>query len=179
MVAISLYRGNMHRVPPDVPRRWLMPTPKISLKDFRTLLHRRSRALSLLPSSSSAAANVTTSAAAEGNTSAVPCSPSQQTLVQDAVLDEVRAAEKPNSSPVDAKGAADGGGGGGEAFAIKVEVEVDDDCDVKAVVQQPVDQVASLIGDEKAAKAVADKEEEKEKDVAVEKPALEVCLFGF
>ncbi|PSR95838.1 Sal-like protein [Actinidia chinensis var. chinensis] len=50
MVAISLYRGNLHRVP-DVPRRWLMPTPKISLKDFRILLNRRSRALSRLHSS--------------------------------------------------------------------------------------------------------------------------------
>lgn len=47
MVAISLYRGNLHRVP-DVPRRWLMPNPKISLKDFRLLLLRRSKALSLL-----------------------------------------------------------------------------------------------------------------------------------
>ncbi|TXG50386.1 hypothetical protein EZV62_022910 [Acer yangbiense] len=45
MVAISLYRGNLHRVP-DVPRRWLMPTPQISLKDFKTLLCRRNRALS-------------------------------------------------------------------------------------------------------------------------------------
>ncbi|KAH7550385.1 hypothetical protein ACOSP7_024333 [Xanthoceras sorbifolium] len=44
MVAISLYRGNLHRVP-DVPRRWLMPTPKISIKDFKTLLYRRNRAL--------------------------------------------------------------------------------------------------------------------------------------
>ncbi|GAB4845563.1 hypothetical protein Ancab_038968 [Ancistrocladus abbreviatus] len=47
MVAISLYRGNLHRVP-DVPRRWLMPTTRFSLKDFRKLLHRRSKALSLL-----------------------------------------------------------------------------------------------------------------------------------
>ncbi|PON61031.1 tRNA (Ile)-lysidine synthase [Parasponia andersonii] len=47
MVAISLYRGNLHRAP-DVPRRWLMPTPQISLKDFRLLLSRRSRALSRL-----------------------------------------------------------------------------------------------------------------------------------
>jgi len=54
MVAISLYRGNMHRVPPDVPRRWLMPKPQISLKDFRTLLLRRSKALSLLPSAAAA-----------------------------------------------------------------------------------------------------------------------------
>ncbi|XP_058782415.1 uncharacterized protein LOC131656843 isoform X2 [Vicia villosa] len=45
MVAISLYRGNLHRTP-DVPRRWLMPNPKISLKDFKSLLARRSKALS-------------------------------------------------------------------------------------------------------------------------------------
>ncbi|XP_027338534.1 uncharacterized protein LOC113852454 isoform X2 [Abrus precatorius] len=47
MVAISLYRGNLHRVA-DVPRQWLMPNPKISLKDFKSLLHRRSKALSRL-----------------------------------------------------------------------------------------------------------------------------------
>lgn len=52
MVAISLYRGNLHRVP-DVPRQWLMPTRKISLKDFRILLNRRSRALSRLQSTAS------------------------------------------------------------------------------------------------------------------------------
>ena len=50
MVEISLYRGNLHRVP-DVPRLWLLPTPKISLKDFRILLNLRSRALSRLHSS--------------------------------------------------------------------------------------------------------------------------------
>lgn len=49
MVAISLYRGNLHRVP-DVPRRWLMPVNSISLKDFRSLLSRRSAALSRLSS---------------------------------------------------------------------------------------------------------------------------------
>ena len=50
MVAISLYRGNLHRVP-DVPRRWLMPKPKISLKDFKSLLARRSKAVSSLRAS--------------------------------------------------------------------------------------------------------------------------------
>ncbi|KAJ7956314.1 tRNA (Ile)-lysidine synthase [Quillaja saponaria] len=49
MVAISLYRGNLHRVP-DVSRRWIMPNPKISLKDFKSLLIRRSKALSRLRS---------------------------------------------------------------------------------------------------------------------------------
>ncbi|KAL3846017.1 hypothetical protein ACJIZ3_003420 [Penstemon smallii] len=50
MVAISLYKGNLHKVP-DVPRLWPAPTPKISLKDFKILLRRRSRALSRLLSS--------------------------------------------------------------------------------------------------------------------------------
>ncbi|KAL3625109.1 Phosphate metabolism transcription protein [Castilleja foliolosa] len=51
MVAISLYKGNLHKVP-DVPRRWTIPPPKISAKTFRILLRRRSRALSRLLSSS-------------------------------------------------------------------------------------------------------------------------------
>lgn len=48
MVSISLYKGNLHKVP-DVPRKWLMPTRQISVKDFKVLLRRRSRALSRLP----------------------------------------------------------------------------------------------------------------------------------
>ncbi|KAK1427166.1 hypothetical protein QVD17_15849 [Tagetes erecta] len=52
MVAISVYKGKLHRVAPDTPREWLMPTRKISLKDFKTLLHRRSTALSRLQSQS-------------------------------------------------------------------------------------------------------------------------------
>ncbi|KAK4781911.1 hypothetical protein SAY86_016013 [Trapa natans] len=45
MVAISMYRGNLHRVP-DVPRRWLMPYRTISKKEFMYLLRHRSLALS-------------------------------------------------------------------------------------------------------------------------------------
>ncbi|CAI9112439.1 OLC1v1012889C1 [Oldenlandia corymbosa var. corymbosa] len=48
MVAISLYRGNLHKVP-DVPRKWLMPAHQLTIKDFKNLLGRRTRALSLLP----------------------------------------------------------------------------------------------------------------------------------
>ncbi|XP_076918005.1 uncharacterized protein LOC143578253 [Bidens hawaiensis] len=44
MVAISVYKGNLHRAA-DSPRQWVMPARKISLKDFKTLLNRRSRAL--------------------------------------------------------------------------------------------------------------------------------------
>ncbi|ESQ45776.1 hypothetical protein EUTSA_v10010485mg [Eutrema salsugineum] len=47
MVAISMYRGNLHKVP-DVPRRWIMPDRNLSVKDFKSLLHRRKRALSRL-----------------------------------------------------------------------------------------------------------------------------------
>ncbi|KAL9434321.1 hypothetical protein AB3S75_029037 [Citrus x aurantiifolia] len=60
MVALSLYRGNLHRVP-DVPRRWLMPAARISFKDFKTLLNRRNRALSRLRQHSLAAGNAITS----------------------------------------------------------------------------------------------------------------------
>ncbi|MED6110062.1 hypothetical protein PIB30_039408 [Stylosanthes scabra] len=59
MVAISLYRGNLHRTP-DLPRRWLMPNPKITLKDFKTLLARRSRALSRLYGTTTTTAATTT-----------------------------------------------------------------------------------------------------------------------
>ncbi|GAA0167458.1 hypothetical protein LIER_22388 [Lithospermum erythrorhizon] len=52
MVAISLYRGNLHKVP-DVPRSWLMPARKISLKDFKTLIRRRNRTLSRLTTTTS------------------------------------------------------------------------------------------------------------------------------
>lgn len=50
MVAISLYKGNLHKVP-DVPRTWLMPQRKISLKDFKTLVRSRNIALSRLETS--------------------------------------------------------------------------------------------------------------------------------
>lgn len=51
MVAISLYRGNLHKVP-DVPRKWLAPPPSLSAKDFKILLHRRNKALARLQSTS-------------------------------------------------------------------------------------------------------------------------------
>ncbi|KAI3454598.1 hypothetical protein Pfo_011261 [Paulownia fortunei] len=68
MVAISLYKGNLHKVP-DVPRRWPRPTPKISLKDFKILLRRRARALSRLRSST---IDVTTNVATTSNPSPAP-----------------------------------------------------------------------------------------------------------
>ncbi|CAN7072913.1 unnamed protein product, partial [Brassica oleracea var. botrytis] len=47
MVAISMYRGNLHKVP-DVPRRWTMPDRNLSYKQFKSLFRRRKRALSHL-----------------------------------------------------------------------------------------------------------------------------------
>lgn len=56
MVAISAYRGKLHKVP-DVPRKWVIPTPSISPKDFKLLLLRRSKALALLHSPSTSNPN--------------------------------------------------------------------------------------------------------------------------
>ncbi|KAL8139857.1 hypothetical protein V2J09_005878 [Rumex salicifolius] len=72
MVAISLYRGNLHRVE-DVPRRWVMPRPGISIKDFRGLLRRRSKALSLLNSRPALASTSNPSTTSNGNPP--PCLP--------------------------------------------------------------------------------------------------------
>ncbi|KAJ1691869.1 hypothetical protein LUZ63_016024 [Rhynchospora breviuscula] len=49
MVAIALYRGNLHRVP-NTPRRWPAPPRSISSSQFKSLLRRRSLALSRLTS---------------------------------------------------------------------------------------------------------------------------------
>jgi hypothetical protein len=52
MVAIALYRGNLHRVP-NTPRRWPPPPRTLSASQFKSLLRRRSLALSrLFPSAS-------------------------------------------------------------------------------------------------------------------------------
>lgn len=68
MVAISLYKGNLHKVA-DVPRQWPRPTPKISLKEFKILLRRRARALSRLATSDS---DVATDAATTSNPNPSP-----------------------------------------------------------------------------------------------------------
>ena len=47
MVAISLYRGNLHRVS-DAPRRWPMPPRAITLDQFRVLSRKRDEALARL-----------------------------------------------------------------------------------------------------------------------------------
>ncbi|EMS47215.1 hypothetical protein TRIUR3_17431 [Triticum urartu] len=48
MVAISMYRGNLHRGGDDAARRWPVPPPTLSASQFRRLLHRRSLAVSRL-----------------------------------------------------------------------------------------------------------------------------------
>ncbi|KAF8052343.1 hypothetical protein N665_1570s0004 [Sinapis alba] len=57
MVAISMYRGNLHKVP-DVPRRWTMPDRNLSYEQFKSLLHRRKRALSHLSLNSNSNPNL-------------------------------------------------------------------------------------------------------------------------
>lgn len=47
MVVISFYRGNLHKVP-DIPRRWPIPKPSISLRNFKLLLDKRNEALKRL-----------------------------------------------------------------------------------------------------------------------------------
>ncbi|EPS73439.1 hypothetical protein M569_01317 [Genlisea aurea] len=47
MVAISLYKGNLHKVP-DIPRRWPRPEATISLQEFRILIRRRAKTLARL-----------------------------------------------------------------------------------------------------------------------------------
>lgn len=47
MVAISLYRGELHRVP-SVPRRWPIPPRAITLRQFKLLRDKRSEALARL-----------------------------------------------------------------------------------------------------------------------------------
>uniref|UniRef100_A0A7C9AMC1 Uncharacterized protein n=1 Tax=Opuntia streptacantha TaxID=393608 RepID=A0A7C9AMC1_OPUST len=150
MVAISLYRGNMHRVPPDVPRRWLMPKPQISLKDFRTLLLRRSKALSLLPSAASSSAV----AAATVIAKPAPISPPPRKEPQE----EGAVAENPNSVP--------------EGLMVEIKVEDGANCDVDT---PPVlDQVAALINGDATQVAEKPLEKDDDKAAAVENPASEV-----
>ena len=47
MVAISVYRGNLHRVS-DAPRRWEMPPRAITLDQFRVLTRKRDEVLARL-----------------------------------------------------------------------------------------------------------------------------------
>ncbi|KAI3961755.1 hypothetical protein MKW92_051574 [Papaver armeniacum] len=59
MVAISLYRGNLHKAP-DAPRKWLMPRRNISLKDFRILSQKRDKILSSIVASTKVTSAPTT-----------------------------------------------------------------------------------------------------------------------
>lgn len=131
MVAISLYRGNLHRVP-DVPRRWLMPNPQISLKDFRVLLNRRSRALSRQRSfSSSSAAAITTTTNFKPNPN-----PTDTNLVPNQLNEAPK--EEGNASCPETRLCADkyvvdcGEGPSGEDKDRK-EVDFDDGCLAKPV----------------------------------------------
>ncbi|KAJ6672481.1 TRNA (ILE)-LYSIDINE SYNTHASE [Salix viminalis] len=100
MVAISLYRGNLHNVA-DVPRRWLMPPPKISHRDFKTLFHRRSKALSRLRSTT------TTSNPNSNHNEKTPIEPKLEDVEEETVTNSNVKEEAEQSE--DCKGGGDGG----------------------------------------------------------------------
>lgn len=164
MVAISLYRGNLHRVP-DVPRRWLMPTPKLSLKDFKSLLHRRSKALSRLRSSTpdpDPNPNPDPNQQAEA--------PKENPVLVEPKLEEEKAGDceeaPPKNEENDQRGTGDGG-----------------DCSVKPVVVVDAPDLKPEKNDSGAVGADVDGEalpaETKPADLAIANPNSEVITFFF
>ena len=164
MVAISLYRGNLHRVP-DVPRRWLMPTPKLSLKDFKSLLHRRSKALSRLRSSTpdpDPNPNPDPNQQAEA--------PKENPVLVEPKLEEEKAGDceeaPPKNEENDQRGTGDGG-----------------DCSVKPVVVVDAPDLKPEKNDSGAVGADVDGEalpaETKRADLAIANPNSEVITFFF
>lgn len=112
MVAISLYRGNLHSVA-DVPRRWLMPTPKISPRDFKTLCHRRSKALCRLRSTTA----TTTSNPNSNHIGKAPIKPKLEAVEEEIVA---------NNNGKEAEQAEDCKGGGDGGASSSREDEKDD-----------------------------------------------------
>ncbi|XP_031407214.1 uncharacterized protein LOC116215595 isoform X1 [Punica granatum] len=120
MVAISLYRGNLHRVP-DVPRRWLMPNHTISMKDFRCLLHRRSRALSRSPSATTSNPRVVPESDPPGD-AANRAGPSVERELENPAAGDCREGTSKGVGPEEVKNADEdprglGGGGSPEKAA--------------------------------------------------------------
>lgn len=111
-MAISLYRGNLHSVA-DVPRRWLMPTPKISPRDFKTLCHRRSKALCRLRSTTA----TTTSNPNSNHIGKAPIKPKLEAVEEEIVA---------NNNGKEAEQAEDCKGGGDGGASSSREDEKDD-----------------------------------------------------
>ncbi|XP_031487636.1 uncharacterized protein LOC116255778 [Nymphaea colorata] len=126
MVAISLYRGNLHKVP-EAPRMWVMPKHRLSLRQFRALLARRDRALHTLMASSSEPPPLL-DAPARANESACPNQDS---------LHATSSENKPQ------KGTAEGGGSGGVDKAEEEAGAADMVIDAKDVVRQEDDAAVS------------------------------------
>ncbi|XP_058194806.1 uncharacterized protein LOC131311384 [Rhododendron vialii] len=116
MVAISLYRGNLHRVP-NVQRKWLIPTPTISLKDFRILLNRRSRALARLHSPTPSNPN-----------------PSVKNEEENLIGNDFQHPPHPDPPKIDATTSRRG-----EELAVKEEVNEQDGLDGSGASVKPVD----------------------------------------
>lgn len=97
MVAISLYRGNLHK-PPDKTRRWIMPRFSIPLKEFCALHCRRSKALSLLPCSSVSPSPTPTSATPVANPNLNPIKSDQSNQPKTKCEENPNSLLKPSTS---------------------------------------------------------------------------------
>ncbi|KAK8511341.1 hypothetical protein V6N13_013757 [Hibiscus sabdariffa] len=158
MVAISLYRGNLHRAP-DVPRRWLMPTPKISLKDFKSLLHRRNKALSRLRSSSSSSNPNPTPDLKPQIQSSVPTAPPVDSKLKAKIESEPFEGLKTGPPLTEIKVEVVGGSDGGDCFVkpayektekdVSLQVDEKTEKDVSLQVDEKTEKDASLQVDEK------------------------------
>ncbi|KAF5191154.1 Dynein light chain [Thalictrum thalictroides] len=112
MVAISLYRGNLHRVP-DIPRQWLMPNHTISLKDFKYLIRKREKALSrLIPT-------ITTTIATTSNPNPNSNAEQQLEFVGDSGISKQKTIEPPPQCQTQTR--TDGDGDGVGVNEIKIE----------------------------------------------------------
>ncbi|XP_015967684.1 uncharacterized protein LOC107491354 [Arachis duranensis] len=145
MVAISLYRGNLHRVP-DVPRRWLMPNPKISLKDFKTLVARRSKALSRLYGTTTTATATTTNPNPNSDTDPIVTVDNGPVEIQPEEPAKAATANNDDEGPSSKADEGDrketefaAGGGGGSPKKMAVDDGSDAFIDSKNVAPQPGD----------------------------------------
>ena len=169
MVAISLYRGNLHRVP-DVPRRWLMPTPKLSLKDFKSLLHRRSKALSRLRSTTP---DPDPNPNPNQNPNTCPNqqaeAPKENPVLVEPKLEEEKAGDCEEAPPKNEENDQRGTGDGGDCSVKPVVV---DEPDLK-----PEKNYSGAVGADVDGQALP--AETKPADLAIANPNSEVITFFF
>ncbi|XP_010546045.1 PREDICTED: uncharacterized protein LOC104818247 [Tarenaya hassleriana] len=137
MVAISMYRGNLHKVS-DVPRRWRMPERKLSIKEFRSLLHLRKRALIRLFPESDPNLNPKSDSVTEKET--------ENPETVDGKEIDVNRVKEDGDKRDEVGGVGAGGSDGGACYGKDTEVQVKEEAeDVvreegnSSVVEKPVD----------------------------------------